>query len=156
MKTIKFLMLSIVALTISTIFCACDSDDDLPPITIRDTDNTAIKLIYPNTYPIGYTIEGGDGNYSVTSDNPEIVLPKIIQVTDASATDMNLSLEAKGLGTAKVTITDKSQNLLTLVVVVDYMTMYFIIEKHDIQITGNELTDKEKKAISDNILPRFL
>ncbi|MBK5722699.1 hypothetical protein JGH11_17640 [Dysgonomonas sp. Marseille-P4677] len=67
-------------------------------------------------------------------------------------TDINLSLEVKGLGTTKITITDKSQNSLTLDVIVDYLTYNFVVVKHDILIVGGNLTENEKKAISEEYL----
>lgn len=152
MKTIRFLMMTITSVTISAFFCTCDSDVVLTPIELINIEETTIGLIYPNDIPIGYTIEGGDGNYSVISDNPEIVLPKIVQITDASATNKNLILEAKSIGTTKITIKDNLQNSLVLDVRVDYLKLSYQVEVHDILISGGDLTESEKNAISDEYL----
>lgn len=153
MKAIKFLLLATIVLIISTIFYACDNDNDgMMPIKLSYIEGTTIGLIFPNNNPIGYTIEGGDGNYSVISDNPEIVSPKIIKLADISATDMNLSLEAKGLGTAKVNITDNSQNSLILNVIVDYAINAYEVKLIEIRVTGGDLTENQKNAIIENQL----
>lgn len=151
MKTIKFLILAITAITISSIFCACDNDDELTPIKLKDYDDTTIKIIYQNDLNVGYIIEGGDGKYSVTSDNTEIVTAEIIN-TKMLGTDINLRLEVKGLGSTKITITDKSQNSLILDISIDYEKLSYTVVAHDILISGDELTENEKKAISEEYL----
>lgn len=147
MKPYKLLQFAIVVFTISALFCACSDDDKTTPITLRDTESSTINLIYPNTNKLGYTIQGGDGDYSVKTNNPEVVLPEIVKLTDVSSSDKNLSLQVVGLGSAKVTITDQSQNSLTLDITVDYLTHKYAVKLIDVRVAGGDLTENQKKAI---------
>lgn len=154
MKTIKFTIVAILLLNIG-LFVACSDDDNISPITLKDYEEVEpnINLVYPaETGEYHFRIQGGDGNYSVTTNNPEIISPEIIQLSEFSASDINLKMKVLGIGNAKITITDKSQNSLILNVTADYLTQKFIVKKHEITIIGGDLTENEKKAISEKHL----
>lgn len=148
MKTFKFLLLIAAVLTSGTIFFACSDDDDLKPITLKDREETTISLYYPNNTGYSFPIEGGDGNYSVKSSDNDVVKAEMISPFD-------FGLEIVGIGETTVTVTDNSQNSLTLNVVVDYESHSFAIKQHDVTVVGDDLTENEKKAIREAELTRI-
>lgn len=150
MRFLKTSILTIVILTISSLFYSCSDDKTNPPITLKDGEGTAISLVYPSDSEIGYSfpIEGGDGKYSVKSNNNEIVTAEFISAID-------LRLKAISLGEAIVTITDQSENQLILTINVDYQKENFVIKKHDIQVFGADLTENEKKTIAEKYLTQI-
>ncbi|MDD4631855.1 MAG: hypothetical protein PHQ77_06385 [Proteiniphilum sp.] len=144
MKT-KFLF-GILVLFLGTInFVGCNDDDNLKPIELRDREGTSISIFYPPASGYSFSLQGGDGNYKIISENPEVVTAEMISSVD-------FRLEAKSIGEAKVTITDNSQNILTLNVSIIYETINIVIEAHDVFIDGGDLTGNEKKAIQEKQL----
>lgn len=139
------LLFSLCILFISS----CNDDKSLTPISLKGTDTPDIKLNYPASSAYTYTVQGGDGNYKVICNKPEVVEAKI--ETAASTADKVLSLTVQTLGDAIVTITDNSQNSLTVNVKVDYYTQAFVVNKHDVFIFG-DLHNSEKKAITEKAL----
>lgn len=137
------LLFSICTLLISS----CNDDDSLDPISLKDMDISDIKLNYPASSTYTYPLQGGDGNYKVNCNKPEVV--------DAQISESNhekvLCLTVQALGDAIVTITDDSQNTLVVNVKVDYYTQRFVVSKQDVFITG-DLRDSEKKAITEKAL----
>lgn len=128
-------------------FISCSDDDNSTPITIKDYEGALIRLIYPSSTEngISFILEGGDGNYSVKSGNDKIVTAVMLSATE-------LCLKAISIGETIVTITDNANNILVLEIHTDYKTEGFIVKKHDIRIVGGDLTDNEKKAISQKYL----
>lgn len=155
MKLIKFSLLTIVMFTLSAMFCACSDDDNTTtPITLKDKEDTTFKINYPTDHEYRYIIEGGDGDYSVKTDNPEVIVPEIIKLTEASSSNQNLRLKVIGLGFAQVTITDKSQNSRTLDITVDYKSDNYKVKLIDVRVTGGDLTENQKKVIEEKELAR--
>ncbi|MDR2920235.1 MAG: hypothetical protein LBV72_12840 [Tannerella sp.] len=148
MKTFKFLLLIAAVLTTGTIFFACSDDDDLKPITLKYLEDTTISLYYPNNTGYSFPVEGGDGHYSVKSSDNDVVKAEMISPID-------FRLEIVGIGETTVTVTDNSQNSLTLNVVVDYESHSFAIKQHDVTVVGDGLTENEKKAIREAQLARI-
>lgn len=144
MKLFKFSLLYIPMFVLSTLFFSC-SDDDTRPITLKDREGTMIRLTYPNENEYSFPLQGGDGNYSVKSNDDKVVKAEMI-----SAIDFRLTIIA--VGETTVSITDNSQNTLVLNIVVDYLTNKFVIVKHDIEIVGGDLTENEKQAIKEKYL----
>ncbi|MFV0535890.1 MAG: hypothetical protein ACK5M3_00795 [Dysgonomonas sp.] len=129
---------------LSVLFFSC-SDDNTIPITLKDKEGTTIRLTYLNENEYSFPLQGGDGNYSVKSNDDKVVKAKMI-----SAIDFRLTIIA--VGETTVSITDNSQNTLVLNVVVDYLTNKFVIVKHNIEIVGGDLTENEKQAIKEKYL----
>lgn len=137
--------LKLLFVTFAILFFSC-SDDDLKPISLTDREGTTIRLTYPtNTNSYIFSLVGGDEKYSIKSGDD-----KIIKAEMASATDFRLTMVA--IGETTVTVTDNSQNTLTLNIIVDYYTLGFTVVEHDIQIVGGDLTENEKKAIKEKYL----
>lgn len=140
MKT-KFLFLFLLSLCL----LSCSDDDNIKPITLKDQDETTIRLWYPTNTGYSFPLQGGDGHYSVKSGNDKVVIAEMISSID-------LSLKAVGIGETTVTITDNSQNTLTLIINVTYETERFVVKKNDIIVLGGDLTDNEKKAIREKYI----
>ncbi|MBK5722689.1 pilus assembly protein N-terminal domain-containing protein [Dysgonomonas sp. Marseille-P4677] len=140
MKT-KILFIYLLSLCLFS----CSDDDNVKPITLVDRDETTISLYYPRATGYGFPLQGGDGNYSVKSNNDKVITAEMISPID-------LSLTAVGIGETTVVITDNSQNMLVLNISVNYETHRFIVKQHDIRVFGGDLTENEKKEISENCL----
>lgn len=152
MKNLKTSIITNVVLAISILFYSCSDDDKIiSPIRLKDKITT-INLTYSfssDEADYYHLIEGGDGNYSVESDNNTIVSAEYL------APIKSLSLKVYGLGETTVTITDQSSNKLILTVVVDYRKECRVVKKHDIHIWGDDLTENEKKTISEEYLAQI-
>lgn len=144
MKT-NILLLTGVLLLI-TCFTSCNDEEKLRPIELKDIDGTAITIRFNSEAPAhSFALQGGDGNYKIESGNKEVVTAEMISSID-------FRLEAKNIGETTVTIIDNSQNTLTLSVSIEYESHSFVIKSHDVFITGDDLTENEKKAIREEQL----
>lgn len=142
--------ITIILIIISILFSgfsSCSDDDNITPITLKDYEGTIIMLLYPSSSEDGtsFILEGGDGSYSVKSGDD-----KIVTAVMSSATE--LRLKAISVGETTITITDNANNMLVLDISTDYKTHNFIVKKHDIEIIGGDLTENEKKAISEKYI----
>ena len=71
-------------------------------------------------------MQGGDGNYEISCDKPEIIETKMISSCD-------ISIKALALGEAIITVKRSNQgNTLDIHVIVDYYTDNYIVSKQDI------------------------
>lgn len=145
MRLIHFFATALLSICILLV-SSCSGDDGLFPISLKDGSGTNIRLYYPQAQPFSYPLQGGDGNYAVTCDNPEIVTARLLQNTETS--EKALSLTALARGEATVIITDQSDHSLTVNVKVDYYTQEFIVGNCDLLIRGN-VNDVEKEAITE-------
>ena len=145
MKLFKTIALFIILLLVGATFDSCSDDDDndkIQPIRIND-GLVGIGLSYPSN-PYICNLTGGDGNYTVESNDKEVVTVEM-----NSSVDFKINVIA--LGETTITITDQSQNTETLSVTVDYRNDKFAVKHLDITIVG-DLTENEKKAISEKYL----
>lgn len=124
-------------------FTGCNDDNGLTSITLTDREDSNIKMVYRGevTSEYSFSLQGGDGYYSVRSDNEEVVAAEMIT--------SNLHLMPTGIGETIVTVTDNSQNTLVLNVQVDYETLSLVIAHNDVSVTGDDLTGNEVKAIRE-------
>lgn len=104
--------------------------------------------MYPNDTKYSFPIQGGDGNYSVKSENEDIVKVNMISTID-------FSIEIIGLGETKIAITDNSQNSLILNVIVDYETHSYIVKQQNVKVVGGDLTENQKNAIIEAQLAKI-
>jgi hypothetical protein len=109
MKTKNSILIGVLSLVIC--FAGCD-DDNLKPIELKDREGTSISIFFPNSSWYSFSLQGGDGNYKIISENTEVVTAEMISSVD-------FRLEAKSIGEAKVIVSDNSQNILTLNVISD-------------------------------------
>lgn len=131
--------------TVIVLILSSCNDDNPSPISLKDREDRTIRLTYPNENEYSFSLQGGDGNYSV-----KVVDDKVVKAEMVSAVDFRLKVIA--IGETTVTIMDNSQNRLVLNIIVDYLTNRFVIVKHDIEIVGGDLTENEKQAIKEKYL----
>lgn len=122
-------------------FMSC-KNESYHPISLLETENASIALTVNSNN--NYTVQGGDGQYSVSCDNPDIVLVSM-------ASTVNMQLQTLAVGDAVVTVSDKSNNTLQLRIYVDYAKSKVIIDILDVIIEG-DLTDEEKEVIRTEAL----
>lgn len=144
MKTKNSMLIGVLSLIIC--FAGCRDDDNQKPLELKDIEGTAVTIYFDSEPPVhSYTLQGGDGNYKIKSENSEVVTAEMISSVD-------FRLEAKNIGETTVTIIDNSQNILTLNVHIQYRTNQIIIKAHDVFIVGDDLAGNEKKAIQEKQL----
>ena len=137
-------MLATVLIFLCSLVISSCSNDELAPISLKNRETANIKLNYPNNQTYSFPLQGGDGNYEISCDKPEIIETKMISSCD-------ISIKALALGEAIITVRDQSGNTLDIHVIVDYYTDNYIVSKQDILLTG-DLKDSEKQAIKEKAL----
>ncbi|MCC8173482.1 MAG: hypothetical protein LIO65_03570 [Odoribacter sp.] len=139
-------LLGILFLSLFARCCiSCSDDDKEQPISLKDWESNKISLVYPDTTSYHFTLQGGDGNYHVQSNKPEIIRAELM------SSGKILKLTPLDLGAAVVTITDDSENSLELQVTSDYHTLNIGILEHNVRITG-DLRESEKEEIREKAL----
>ena len=140
MKTYPiYLMIVVVLLT------ACNKTEEESISLIPGIKDNLFDLYYPSLGRYTQSIKGGDGNYTVTSSDNTIVDVELIQ-------GQTVSFEAKGLGDATVTISDKSGKSYTFDVHVSYRETSFQIKELRAGVKSDNLTDEQKKEIEEKAL----
>ena len=134
-------MLATVLIFLCSLVISSCSNDELAPISLKNRETANIKLNYPNNQTYSFPLQGGDGNYEISCDKPEIIETKMISSCD-------ISIKALALGEAIITVRDQSRNTLDIHVIVDYYTDNYIVSKQDILLTG-DLKDSEKQTIKE-------
>lgn len=137
-------MLATVLIFLCSLVISSCSNDELAPISLKNRETANIKLNYPNNQTYSFPLQGGDGNYEISCDKPEIIETKMISSCD-------ISIKALALGEAIITVRDQSGNTLDIHVIVDYYTDNYIVSKQDIFLTG-DLKDSEKQTIKEKAL----
>ena len=137
-------MLATVLIFLCSLVISSCSNDELAPISLKNRETANIKLNYPNNQTYSFPLQGGDGNYEISCDKPEIIETKMISSCD-------ISIKALALGEAIITVKDQSGNTLDIHVIVDYYTDNYIVSKQDIFLTG-DLKDSEKQTIKEKAL----
>ena len=137
-------MLATVLIFLCSLVISSCSNDELAPISLKNRETANIKLNYPNNQTYSFPLQGGDGNYEISCDKPEIIETKMISSCD-------ISIKALALGEAIITVKDQSGNTLDIHVIVDYYTDNYIVSKQDILLTG-DLKDSEKQTIKEKAL----
>lgn len=95
-------------------------EDESDPIAFRYGEENVICLSYPSPASYNFALQGDGGPYVVVSDNPYIVRAKMILSFD-------LRLTPLAIGNAVLAVRDKSGNVMTIDVCVDYIGMNSII-----------------------------
>lgn len=105
-------MLATVLIFLCSLVISSCSNDELAPISLKNRETANIKLNYPNNQTYSFPLQGGDGNYEISCDKPEIIETKMISSCD-------ISIKALALGEAIITVRDQSGNTLDIHVIVD-------------------------------------
>ena len=106
-------MLATVLIFLCSLVISSCSNDELAPISLKNRETANIKLNYPNNQTYSFPLQGGDGNYEISCDKPEIIETKMISSCD-------ISIKALALGEAIITVRDQSGNTLDIHVLVAY------------------------------------
>lgn len=127
-------------------FIACNDDNGLASITLANREGSNITVLYrgEKTSEYAFSLQGGDGYYSARSGNEEVVTAEMIT--------SNLHLKPTGIGETIVTVEDNSQNTLVLDIRVDYETRDLVVLRHDVSVTGGDLTVNEVNKIREQQL----
>ena len=94
-------MLATVLIFLCSLVISSCSNDELAPISLKNRETANIKLNYPNNQTYSFPLQGGDGNYEISCDKPEIIETKMISSCD-------ISIKALALGEAIITVKDQS------------------------------------------------
>lgn len=125
------------------------SDDDVNPISLQDIENSSLYLVYPRSGAYTTAISGGDGSYTASSGNSQILSAEVVNGQTLTCTPLSV-------GQTTIAITDRSNNLYTLNVTVAYVEQSYLVVKNEVAVTGNSLTVGEKKEIEENALSSML
>lgn len=118
------------------------SDDDLEPLSLHQIEGHSIQLYYGTQG--GVTIIGGEGEYSFICESP---------LLKGEMTQPNYILfEPLGVGTAVVTIKDRSGQTYELNVDIVYRTENYMVSAIDVSVEGEELTEGEQKRLREEVL----
>lgn len=123
------------------IFITSCNKKGMEPITLHYVENNSVEMIYPNTDNHFITIIGGDGQYSASSNNLSVVEVELIQ------DQKMILLKPQSIGNAIVTVTDESGNLYALNVKIHYSESNLRIDKQDVIIIGDKLSEVQKAEI---------
>ncbi len=126
-------------------FVSCDNDK-VSPIKLKDFDESVLRLSYPDDGQYTYTVEGGNGEYTASSQDPDVVSARMVK--------SDLQLIVKGLGKTKVVVTDESDNSFSVDVHVDYYMLQMRVSKLQVHITG-EIEEADKKVLTEKALATF-
>ena len=66
-------MLATVLIFLCSLVISSCSNDELAPISLKNRETANIKLNYPNNQTYSFPLQGGDGNYEISCDKPEII-----------------------------------------------------------------------------------
>lgn len=142
------LLISIIALC----FPACDKDDDRSGPIILSYENDAMfdnvsRCITVSPF-IGATtplyIKGGDGHYVINNSAEEVI--------DVEYNGETICFKPLAVGTAVVTIKDKSGNQYDLNVRVEYIKYVYIVDSRECIVEGDNMTVGSKKELENKIL----
>ena len=145
-------MLATVLIFLCSLVISSCSNDELAPISLKNRETANIKLNYPNNQTYSFPLQGGDGNYEISCDKPEIIETKMISSCD-------ISIKALALGEAIITVKDQSGNTLDIHVIVDYYTCllytshYLCSRKHGSSSVGRAPVSKTGCREFEPLLP---
>lgn len=141
---ILWCLLLLVSLTTLT---GC-SKDDPEPIQLYygiyndkadPVEGNRIQILFPASNKIQLLIFGGDGDYAIHNSDDAVV--------DVVAEGRNISVTPLSTGSSAVTITDQSGGSYILNIEVSYRRLNFVIEKQDVIVIGDKLSERQKLEI---------
>ena len=96
-------MLATVLIFLCSLVISSCSNDELAPISLKNRETANIKLNYPNNQTYSFPLQGGDGNYEISCDKPEIIETKMISSLPELGRDVALlSLCLGGINTVDI------------------------------------------------------
>lgn len=115
-------------------------DNDKP----NPIENNQVNLRLPTSNKIQLVIMGGDGNFTVTNTNEKTIT---VSINNREVAIMPLTT-----GNSVVTIADRSNNSYMLNVKVDYRTIDVMIDKQDVIVVGDKLSEVQKAEIEQKAI----
>lgn len=124
------------------------SKDDPEPIQLYygiyndkadPVEGNRIQILFPASNKIQLLIFGGDGDYAIHNSDDAVV--------DVVVEGRNISITPLSTGSSAVTITDQSGGSYILNIEVSYRELNLIIEKQDVIVIGEKLSERQKLEI---------
>lgn len=143
-------IIAILVTAISFVSCSKDSNEpiQLHYAIYNDKPNPVIDnqvaILFPTSDKTQLVISGGDGNFSISNSDKTIL--------NISINDRFIDITPLSIGDATVTIIDKSGNSYTLNVKVYYREIKLIVDKQDVIVIGDKLSEEQKAAIQQKAI----
>lgn len=106
-------------------------------------ENNQINILFPTSDKIQLIIMGGDGNYTV-SNSDEIVV-------DVRRKNNFIDITPISIGSSIITVIDNSGNSYTLNIKVHYRELNLKVDKQDIIVIGDKLSETQKAEIEQKV-----
>ncbi len=151
MKTKNKLSLSLSILLMSLFVISttgCSKDDDNKPIQLyyaiyndksNPVENNRVSLLFPTSDKTQLIISGGDGHYAISNSDETVV--------NVTMESKQINIAPLSIGNSTVIITDNSGGLYTLNIEVLYRKSNLIIDKQDVIVIGDKLSEIQKTEI---------
>lgn len=110
-------------------------------------ENNQINLLFPTSDRTQLIIMGGDGNYTVSNLDETVV--------NVTIESKHINITPLSTGNTTVTITDNSGGLYTLNINILYRKLNFIIDKQDVIVIGDRLSEAQKTDIQQKTILTF-
>lgn len=130
------------------ILTGCSKDDDNKPIQLHydiyndkpnPVEDNLVSLLFPASGKTQLIIFGGDGHYAISNSDETVV--------NVTMESMHINITPLSTGNSTITITDNSGGLYTLNIKVLYRKSNFIIDKQDVVVIGDKLSEAQKTEI---------
>lgn len=107
-------------------------------------ENNQVNLQLPTSNKTQLIVFGGDGHYSISNSNEAVV--------NVAMTNESIYITPLSIGNSTVTITDNSGGSCTLNVKVHYSEQTWIIDKQDVVVIGDKLSEVQKAEIEQKAI----
>lgn len=144
----KLKLTSILLMLLLIASLASCSKDDSQPIQLHygiynnkpnPVMDNQIAILFPTTEKTQLFISGGDGDFVVTNADDKTI--------NVSANDRLIDITPLSTGSTFIAITDKSGNSYTLNIKVFYLERQLVIEKQNVVVIGDKLSEVQKTEI---------
>lgn len=107
-------------------------------------ENNQVNLLFPTSEMTQLVILGGDGHYAISNSDETIA--------NVTLTNKLINISPLSTGNSTVTVTDNSGGLYTLNVKVHYSEQTWIIDKQDVVVIGDKLSEVQKAEIEQKAI----
>lgn len=144
---INLMLWCLLVLVSLTTLSGC-SKDNAEPIQLyygiyndkpNPVEGNRIQILFPASDKIQLLIFGGDGDYAIHNFDDAVV--------DVSFDSKSISITPLSTGSSTVTITDQTGGSYILNIEVSYRELNLIIEKQDVIVIGDKLSERQKLEI---------
>ena len=143
------LSLSILLMSLFIVFSTgCSKDDDKQPIQLyyaiyndkpNPVEDNRVSLLFPASDKTQLIILGGDGHYAISNSDETVV--------NVTMESKQINMTPLSTGNSTAIITDNSGGLYTLNIKVLYRKSNIIIDKQDVIVIGDKLSEIQKTEI---------